>query len=83
MDRSPKSRTTIIALYWKPSKKIGIVKAGFRVDNGLDQLEQCPAFTYANNLSQQYTWFTESNKVSNNKSGLVDGVIRRNSASHK
>ena len=29
------------------SKKIGIVKAGFRVDNGLDQLEQCPAFTYA------------------------------------
>ena len=29
------------------SKKIDTVKAGFRVDNGLDQLEQCPAFTYA------------------------------------
>jgi hypothetical protein len=72
----------MIALDWKPSKKIGIVKAGFRVDNGLDQLEQYPAFTYANNLSQ-YTWFTESNKVSNNESGLVDGVIRHTSASHK
>jgi hypothetical protein len=54
--------------------RIGIVNAGFRVDNGLEQLEQCLAFTYANNLSQ-YTWFTESNKLGNNKSGQVDEVI--------
>jgi hypothetical protein len=52
---------------------MSIVKAGFGVDNGLDQLEQCPAFMYANNLSQ-YTWFKESNKVSNKESGLVARV---------
>jgi hypothetical protein len=43
MDRSPNSRTGIVS---RLAKKIGIVIAGYRVDNGRDQVEQYPAFTF-------------------------------------